>query len=148
MHTSPFRRYLVAAIWGFPLALVGLAAPSADAFDFKRLKPTVLGSGDVGEERREVGSPDRLRLSTGARVVLRQGERFSLSIQAEGNVLPLISTRLENGILVVEDERPFKSSSAVVTIVLPRLAALETTAQVAVLAERAETALTLPEHGG
>jgi hypothetical protein len=136
MRFSLVRRHVVAVTWGIPLTVLGFGTKPAQALDLSRLKPPVVGSGQVAEEGRSVGSSERLKLSTGARVVLRQGARFSVNVQAEENVRPLISTFLENGVLVVEDERPFKSSSAVVIITIRGLSSLEATASVAVLAER------------
>lgn len=136
MHFSKFRRHALAVTRGIPLTLLGFCSNPASAFDLSRLRPPVVGSGQVMEEMRSVGSSDRLKLSTGARVVLRQGARFSVSVQAEENVLPLISTVMENGVLIVEDDRPFKSSSAEVVITIRGLSSLEATASVAVLAER------------
>ena len=135
MHFSPLRRHLAAATWGVPI-LLGLSGESAHAIDLSRLKPPLVGSGQVAEEGRSVDSSERLKLSTGARVVLRQGARFSITVQAEENVLPLIATYVEDGILVVEDDKPFKSSSAAVIITVRHLTTVETTAGVAVLAER------------
>jgi hypothetical protein len=136
MRFSPVRRQLVAVTWGIPLTFLGFSARPALALDLSRLKPPVVGSGQVAEEGRSVDSSERLKLSTGARVVLRQGARFSVSVEAEENVRPLISTYVENGILIVEDEKPFKSSSAAVIITIRGLSSLETTGGVAVLAER------------
>jgi Putative auto-transporter adhesin, head GIN domain len=136
MRFSPLRRQFVAVTWGSSLALFGFSAKPAHALDLSRLKPPVVGSGQVAEEGRSVDSSERLKLSTGARVVLRQGERFSVSVVAEDNVRPLISTYVENGILIVEDEKRFKSSSAEVIITIRGLSSLETTGDVAVEADR------------
>jgi len=135
MHFSPLRRHLATATWAVSIILLGSSGRSAHALDLSRLKPPLVGSGPVAEERRSVDSSEKLKLSTGARVVLRQGARFSIIVQAEENVLPLIATYAENGILVVEDDRPFKSSSATVIITVRQLSTVETMAGVAVLAE-------------
>lgn len=133
MRFSLVRRHVVLVT---PLPVLGFGAKAAHALDLSWLRLPVVGSGQVAEEGRSVHSSERLKLSTGARVTLRQGARFSVSVEAEENVRPLISTFIENGVLVVDDEKPFKSSSAAVVITVRELSSLEATASVAVLAER------------
>lgn len=98
--------------------------PTAQAMDlgrdFSRLWPTA-GEGAVNSETRATGNFRGVKLDTDARVVIRQGERNGVVVEAEGNVLPLIDTHVEDGTLVVEDNRHFKSSSAKVVITARRL---------------------------
>lgn len=137
MRFSQIRSsHLVLVAWVSLLIVLGFVASPAHALDLSWLRVPVVGSGQVAVEGRSVAESERLKLSTGARVVLRQGPRFSVSVEAEENVLPLIATRSENGVLIVEDEKPFKSSSAAVLITVRELSSLEATANVAVLVER------------
>jgi hypothetical protein len=106
---------------------------AAHAFDFG-LGP-LEGTGEVQREARSVEPFQGLKLHTLARVVIRPGERDAVEVQAEGNVLPLIGTRVERGILVVEDSKRFKSSSAEVTITVRQLDSLEGGGATAVVAE-------------
>ncbi|MEQ1805686.1 MAG: DUF2807 domain-containing protein [Burkholderiaceae bacterium] len=86
-------------------------------------------------EKRDVGAFRNLKLSTGARVVIRQGKDYSVEVEAEEDVLPMLETYVEDGTLVVEDVKHFKSPSAVVVITIRGVAHIGTTGSVAVLAE-------------
>ncbi len=118
----------------FVLALLCLLSlQGAHALDFGL--GALQGTGEVQREARTVEPFTGLKLQTLARVVIRPGERDAVEIQAEGNVLPLIDTRIERGTLVVEDTRRFKSSSAEVTITVRQLESLEAGGATAVVAE-------------
>ncbi len=109
-------------------------AQSASALDLGRLWP-ITGAGAVVTEIRDVGSFQALKLSTDARVVIRQGERYSVEVQAEGNVAPLIDTYVENQTLVVEDNRHYKSPNAAVVVTVRHISSIGATGSVAVAAE-------------
>ena len=116
------------------LTLLFLCAQSASALDLSRLLPTT-GSGTVVTETRNVGPFQALKLSTDARVVVRQGDRYSVEVQAEGNVTPLIDTYVENQTLVVEDNKHYKSPNAAVVVTVRHIISIGTTGSVAVVAE-------------
>ena len=126
LHIAPLE-FLVCLL---PL----LYLPPAFAIDFSRLWPT-SGVGAPVKELRNVGSFQSLKLSTAARVVIRQGERHSVEVDAESNVTPLIDTYVEEGVLVVEDAKHFKSSKAEVVITVRRITGISTTGSVAAVAE-------------
>jgi hypothetical protein len=118
----------------FVLALLCLLPlPAAHALDFGL--GALEGTGEVQREARTVEPFKGLKLQTLARVVVRPGEHDAVEVQAEGNVLPLIDTRIERGTLVVEDRRRFKSSSAEVTITVRQLDSLDASGVTAVVAE-------------
>ena len=119
-------------------ALSLLCAQSASALDLSRLRPITAsgtGSGTVVTETRNVGHFDALKLSTGARVVIRQGEHYSVEVRAEGNVAPLIDTYVEDRTLVVEDNNHYKSPNAEVLVTVRHIRSIKTTGSVAVVAE-------------
>ena len=130
-----------------PAMTLILSVTSAAAFDLSRLSP-ITGSGPVVKELREVGNFQDVRLSTGARVVLRQGERVSVQVEAESNIAPLIGTYIEDGSLVIDDGRSFKSSSAEVVVTIVRIGSIRTTRSVAVLAEGLNTPTLTIAMGG
>lgn len=117
------------------LTLWLVQAPPAFAIDFGRLL-TTTGTGVVINETRSVGPFQGLKLSTDARVTLRQGDRYAVGVEAEGNVAALIDTYVENGTLIVEDSRRFKSEKAQIVIVVRRITSIGTTGSVAVVAEQ------------
>ena len=93
------------------------------------------GTGEVVREARTAGPFRSLKLQTLARVVVRTGDRDAVEVQAEANVLPLITTRVERGALVVEDTKRFKSSNAEVTVTVRQLERLDAGGATAVVAE-------------
>lgn len=117
------------------LAILCLLLPlqAAHALDFGL--GAQEGTGEVQRETRTVEPFRSLKLQTLARVVIRPGERDAVEVQAEGNLLPLIGTRVERGTLVVEDSKRFKSSTAEVTITVRQLESLEGGGATAVVAE-------------
>jgi hypothetical protein len=68
--------------------------------DGRRTK-TVVGSGRLRTEARMVRGVHALRLVAPVSVHVVQGDKESLRIQADDNILPLITTECENGVLVV-----------------------------------------------
>ncbi len=63
------------------------------------------GSGVLKEETRAVANFTRLTLRLPATVTLSQGATESLSIMTDDNLLPLMSTRVENGDLLIEGDK-------------------------------------------
>jgi len=63
------------------------------------------GSGVIKEESRAVSNFSQLTLSLPAIITLSQGTTESLTITADDNILPLLSTRVVNNELVVEGDR-------------------------------------------
>ncbi len=133
MHTLISRRPRAPLV--LFLAVLGLLLPlqAAHALDFGL--GALEGTGEVQREARSVEPFQGLRLQTLARVVIRPGERDAVEVQAEGNLLPLIGTRVERGTLVVEDSKRFKSANAEVTITVRQLESLEGGGATAVVAE-------------
>jgi hypothetical protein len=66
-----------------------------------RVPGTIRGSGNVVGEEREVDDFDHISLTGIGRVVLSQGERTSLTVRTDDNLLPYIGTEVRNGILVL-----------------------------------------------
>lgn len=57
----------------------------------------VVGSGKVAEEKRPVGQFDVIDLAGGGQLVFRQGDSESLTIKADDNVLPYITSTVQGG---------------------------------------------------
>jgi hypothetical protein len=132
MQTQSLRQ-ASASLAVFLSLLCLLPLQAAHALDFGL--GALQGTGDVQREARAVEPFRGVELQTLARVVIRPGERDAVEIRAEGNVLPLIGTRVERGILVVEDSKRFKSSNAEVTITVRQLESLDGRGATAVVAE-------------
>jgi hypothetical protein len=63
------------------------------------------GSGVVREETRQVAGAGRLVLSLPADVTVIQAANESVTITTDENLLPLIRTRVENGVLTIDGDR-------------------------------------------
>lgn len=60
---------------------------------------SVRGSGVVATENREVAGFTEVRVSGSGDVVIEQTGTESLAVEAEDNILPLLETKVENGVL-------------------------------------------------
>ncbi len=61
----------------------------------------VRGSGEMVSEPREIGEFDAVRLATVGELRIAQGESTALTVEADDNLLPLITTAVRNGTLVI-----------------------------------------------
>lgn len=88
-------------------ALLAAASQPAHADDCAFLRRVgftgerVTGSGRIVEEPRPLAGFGALKLAGGIDVELRAGERESVTVRADDNVVPLIETRVEGGTLVI-----------------------------------------------
>lgn len=73
---------------------------------------SVRGSGDVVEEGREVSNFDRVSLDGVGEVILTQGDRYSLVIEAEDNLMEYIKTSVRGDELTIniKSRRPILPS--------------------------------------
>ncbi len=89
------------------VALLAAAFPPAHADDrafVQRVGITgerVTGSGRIVEASRALAGFTALKLAGGIDVELRAGERESVTVRADDNVVPLIETRVEGSTLVI-----------------------------------------------
>lgn len=83
------------------------------------------GSGVVKEEIREVSSFQGVAVSGPFETELSEGE-FEVKLQGDDNLLPLISTQVEDGVLRIKSEESFASKQGiVVSVSLPELNSLQ-----------------------
>ncbi len=83
---------------------------------------TVKGSGNVQIEERSVGDFHGVSLMGSPDVHITVGGAPSLSIEAEDNILALISTEVRGGVLHVGSEQSFSSRKGIhVTLTVPEL---------------------------
>jgi len=75
---------------------------------------SVPGSGIIESENREVSEFDAIDIRYPAQITIQQGNTESLTIEAEDNLLPQLSTEVSSGTLVIEN-----SESSVNKRVLP-----------------------------
>lgn len=63
----------------------------------KRIK----GSGVMSKENREVSLFHGLDVGSGIHVILKQSDTYSVDVEAEDNIVPLITTKVRDGILCI-----------------------------------------------
>jgi hypothetical protein len=63
----------------------------------------VAGSGVVVSEKRDVQEFTGVEIHYPARITIKQGEMNSVTVEADDNLLPQLSTDVKNGVLVIEN---------------------------------------------
>jgi hypothetical protein len=98
LSTTSRRRLLCAA------GALALAAPlAASAFSFGG--DTVQGSGKITRQVRQVPAFTGLSLAVPGKVELHVGPGDALTIETDDNVMPLVETKVENGVLRIRPVR-------------------------------------------
>lgn len=89
----------------FVIIPLALCAFLAGCVSFNSHGGTVLnGSGNVVAEVRQLSQFDRVRVSGAGQLTLVQGDRESLQIEADDNLLPLIKSEVAGGVLKIGAE--------------------------------------------
>lgn len=86
------------------IALSLLLTGCGGIFDFVRNGKTIRASNTLMSETREVSGFTGIDMRTVGRVVLSQDGTESLALHGPDNVVPLIKTSVQNGVLVIEME--------------------------------------------
>lgn len=99
---------------GFILLLIAL-------FAFNFALTQTRGSGNIVSESRDVSLFTGIALETAGDITLSQGDSEPLTIEADDNLLPLLTSRVENGVLVLgtKDEvnlRPSRDIHYTITV--------------------------------
>ena len=71
----------------------------------RMFNPVTVGSGSLATETRAVAGFQEIAVAGSMKVLLRQSDREGLEVAADGNLLPLIETRVNNGVLQIENRR-------------------------------------------
>src|SRR5678815_3299451 len=112
----PSRIPLLLRGFALAIALIGLAG--CDAV----FGPVVRGSGVIKAETREVGTFTRVESSGSANVTIQIGEKQSVIVETDDNILQLIETAVSGEALRVSSHGRYSTHKGVkVTIVVPRL---------------------------
>ena len=86
------------------LALLGLAALNPSSSYIERGDTHIFGSGVVSEETRSVAGIRSISCTTAGHLYVTQGETESLTIEAEDNIIPLVTTTVHRGELRIAFE--------------------------------------------
>ncbi len=90
-------------------------------------KEKITGSGSVATEQRNVSNFFSVKVSGSSKVYITQGLSFNVTAKAYENILPVLQTRVENGVLIID----FKNNSNItndnseINITMPGLSSLE-----------------------
>lgn len=86
----------------------------------------VRGSGDVVSETREVSDFDGVDLSGEGHVTITIGDEFSLVISAEDNIMPLLTSEVSDGVLVLGTSESISPTEEIdYEVTLPLVSLLE-----------------------
>lgn len=103
--TNPARRHLMLCLAALALAVPAAQAP-ASPLDWLTGEH-VKGNGNIKTQSRPLGHFSALSLALPGKLELRMGESESVTIEADDNLLPLISSVIENGTLKL---RPIRNN--------------------------------------
>lgn len=95
--TTTLPRHLIATL----ALLVPLAAAQASPLGWLTGGDKVQGSGKVAQETRQVGRFHGVELALAGNVEVRTGSDGPIAIEVDDNVLPLVETVVENGVLQI-----------------------------------------------
>jgi hypothetical protein len=92
------------------VVLVGALAVGAPAACDDDEQDAVVGSGTIVSDERDVSGFREIHLEGSGRVTVDQGADESLTIETDGNLLPLITTDVTGARLVIRHEEPISPS--------------------------------------
>jgi hypothetical protein len=109
----------------FVFALLGTVYPSA-VFGRNWNKKLIKGSGHVISEARNVGEFINIEANSMLDMKISIGEKQSVVIYLDDNLIPLITTEVEDGWLIIENEKDWKTESkGRIEITVPALQEVE-----------------------
>lgn len=92
------------------------------------LPGSLVGSGNIVTRPFEVSDFDQIRLSTSGNLYIEQDEQFSLTVEADDNILPALNVDVTMGVLRLTADPKYtaiKDTRLVYRVTLPDLAALD-----------------------
>ena len=89
----------------------------------------IKGNGNVQTEQRKIAEPfTKISVNRGIEVIVEQGDVVKVEVEADENLLKLITTKVENGTLVISsEENIYSAEKEVVRVTMPTIEGLETT---------------------
>ena len=83
------------------------ASCTREAVDPNRNTNNIEGTGNIVTEVRDIGIIDSVKLTTVGTLYIEQSDDFSLELEAEDNILPLIISDIQNGELTISKKKGF-----------------------------------------
>lgn len=104
------------------LGAAGLAAAGCGNFNLDFGGPQVKGSGNLKTETRTVSGFKSIESRGAANCEVTVGKAASLKVTADDNILPLVETKVENGVLIIGSKGNYSTSHGIkVVITVPSL---------------------------
>ena len=118
--------FVIALIIGVGLAnAFSFGNSSVGLFNFK-FKRGISGSGNIASEKRDVAGFKSVDVGGAIQVEIVAQKDFSVEVQADDNILPLIKTEVRGGFLRIESEKNYNTKNPVVVrISAPNIEELE-----------------------
>ena len=87
---------------------------------------TIKGNGNLKKETRTVTeSFEKIEVNSGIELVVTQSDNVAISVEIDENILPLITTTVENGVLIISSKESYTSShDTKVNVSLPLISGL------------------------
>mgnify|MGYP000895455918 CR=1 FL=1 len=113
--------------WCFVLLSVVAIVASSCVWTVRYSASEVVGNGKLVEEERMLQGFSAVDNASTFNVSLQQGEAFSFRVACEENLLPLLRTRVEDGVLFIEmtEKSVNQTRPSRIDIVLPELKSLK-----------------------
>lgn len=128
MKKIGFIIFIVALIVGVSLAnafAFGKTSASFFSFNFK-FGRGVQGSGNISNEKRNLSNFKGVDAGGVYEVEIVTQKDFSVEVEADDNLLPLIKTKVDNGILEISSEKRFNTKNPIrIKISAPNIEELE-----------------------
>lgn len=98
----------------------------------------IEGQGELLTEKRDISGFDSIELDMSARIILSQEEEYSLMIEAQQNILDVITTRVDDNELEIDIREACVSYSEPVTIFIsmPNIRGLEVNSSGKIISKR------------
>ena len=107
--------FIIALFIGLIFANVfSFGKTSARFFNFKFSFGSEQGSGNIAKENREVSDFKQVDVSGAIQVEITAQKDFSVEVEADDNLLPLIKTEVRNGVLRIKSEGRFNTKNPVI----------------------------------
>lgn len=125
MRNSRLRRFLISASLLFAACNVSVHEGESVVLDRNGFGQVVTGEGEVLKEDRAAGGFTEVTVNGASRLEWQPDSVSRIEVYAQKDVLPLIRTDVENGVLLVSSEESYSTEEAVtVKIVSPELTKL------------------------
>lgn len=106
--------FIIALVVGLIFANVfSFGNSSARFFNFK-VNYSETGSGNIVSEKREVSDFKQIDVGGNFQIEITAQKDFSVEVQADDNLLPLITTEVRGGVLRIETEKRIESKNPIV----------------------------------